>query len=79
MEACGVVDACEKQSVPVLFFRGISDFGDEKEDLFHKSRPMLLPLWSLTTSFTAGVGLNVTEYQAKNVERPYMRRSMRKQ
>lgn len=36
MEACGVVDACEKQNVPVLVFRGISDFGDEKEDLFHK-------------------------------------------
>lgn len=37
MEAYGVVDACEKQNVPVLVVRGISDFGDDKkDDLFHK-------------------------------------------
>ena len=36
MEAYGVVDACEKQNVPVLVIRGISDFGDKKkDDLFH--------------------------------------------
>lgn len=37
MEAYGVVDACEKQNVPVLVVRGISDFGDDKkDDLFHR-------------------------------------------
>lgn len=36
MEAYGVVDACEKQNVPALVVRGISDFGDSsKDDVFH--------------------------------------------
>ncbi|KPG95939.1 purine phosphorylase [Pseudomonas sp. RIT-PI-q] len=37
MEAYGVVDACEKQNVPALVIRGISDFGDSsKDNTFHK-------------------------------------------
>lgn len=37
MEAYGVFDACEKQSVPVLVVRGISDYGDKsKDNTFHK-------------------------------------------
>ncbi|WP_105456716.1 5'-methylthioadenosine/S-adenosylhomocysteine nucleosidase [Escherichia coli] len=36
MEAYGVFDACEKQGVPALIVRGISDFGDStKDDAFH--------------------------------------------
>lgn len=36
MEAYGVFDACEKQKVPALIVRGISDFGDgTKDDAFH--------------------------------------------
>ena len=36
MEAYGVFDACEKQRVPALIVRGISDFGDgDKDDTFH--------------------------------------------
>lgn len=36
MEAYGVFDACEKQRVPALIVRGISDFGDgDKDDAFH--------------------------------------------
>ncbi|MCX8980859.1 purine phosphorylase [Citrobacter portucalensis] len=36
MEAYGVFDACEKQRVPALIVRGISDFGDgTKDDAFH--------------------------------------------
>jgi nucleoside phosphorylase len=37
MEAYGVFDACEKQNVPVLVVRGISDYGDTtKDNTFHK-------------------------------------------
>ncbi|MBM1196784.1 purine phosphorylase [Pseudomonas weihenstephanensis] len=37
MEAYGVFDACEKQNVPVLVIRGISDYGDKsKDNTFHK-------------------------------------------
>lgn len=37
MEAYGVFDACEKQNVPVLVVRGISDYGDiTKDNAFHK-------------------------------------------
>lgn len=37
MEAFGVFDACEKQNVPVLVVRGISDYGDtSKDNTFHK-------------------------------------------
>ncbi|CAB3831519.1 5'-methylthioadenosine/S-adenosylhomocysteine nucleosidase [Achromobacter mucicolens] len=37
MEAYGVFDACEKQSVPVLVVRGISDYGDTtKDNTFHR-------------------------------------------
>ncbi|WP_408598369.1 purine phosphorylase [Pseudomonas sp. PLMAX] len=37
MEAYGVFDACEKQCVPVLVVRGISDYGDKsKDNTFHK-------------------------------------------
>lgn len=37
MEAYGVFDACEKQNVPVLIVRGISDYGDKsKDNTFHK-------------------------------------------
>lgn len=37
MEAYGVFDACEKQNVPVLVIRGISDYGDTtKDNTFHK-------------------------------------------
>jgi len=37
MEAYGVFDACEKQNVPVLVVRGISDYGDKsKDNTFHK-------------------------------------------
>ena len=37
MEAYGVVDACDKQNVPALVIRGISDFGDSSKDsTFHK-------------------------------------------
>lgn len=36
MEAYGVFDACEKQKIPALIVRGISDFGDStKDDVFH--------------------------------------------
>lgn len=37
MEAHGVYDACNKQQVPVLVIRGISDFGDSsKDNTFHR-------------------------------------------
>jgi len=37
MEAYGVFDACEKQNVPVLVVRGISDYGDKtKDNTFHR-------------------------------------------
>jgi nucleoside phosphorylase len=37
MEAYGVIDACEKQNVPALVIRGISDFGDKsKDNTFHQ-------------------------------------------
>ncbi|WP_239007500.1 hypothetical protein [Pseudomonas granadensis] len=37
MEAYGVFDACDKQEVPVLVVRGISDYGDiTKDNAFHK-------------------------------------------
>ncbi|AQS85926.1 MAG: hypothetical protein ABF876_09885 [Acetobacter aceti] len=37
MEAYGVIDACQKQEVPALIIRGISDFGDSsKDNTFHK-------------------------------------------
>lgn len=37
MEAYGVFDACDKQNVPVLVVRGISDYGDTtKDNTFHK-------------------------------------------
>lgn len=37
MEAYGVVDACDKQGVPALVIRGISDFGDSsKDNTFHR-------------------------------------------
>lgn len=37
MEAYGVVDACNKQNVPALVIRGISDYGDRsKDNTFHK-------------------------------------------
>lgn len=37
MEAYGVVDACNKQNVPALVIRGISDYGDSsKDNTFHK-------------------------------------------
>lgn len=36
MEAYGVIDACQKQSVPALVIRGISDYGDSsKDNTFH--------------------------------------------
>ncbi|MDP2128268.1 MAG: purine phosphorylase [Pseudohongiella sp.] len=36
MEAYGVFDACEKQKLPVLVIRGISDYGDKtKDNNFH--------------------------------------------
>ncbi|HFK4650291.1 TPA: purine phosphorylase [Serratia marcescens] len=36
MEAYGVFDACEKQNIPALIVRGISDYGDgTKDDTFH--------------------------------------------
>lgn len=37
MEAYGVIDACQKQNVPALVIRGISDFGDRTKDMtFHR-------------------------------------------
>lgn len=37
MEAYGVFDACDKQKVPVIVVRGISDYGDTtKDNTFHK-------------------------------------------
>lgn len=37
MEAYGVFDACDKQNVPVIVVRGISDYGDKtKDNTFHK-------------------------------------------
>lgn len=37
MEAYGVFDACDKQNIPVLVVRGISDYGDtSKDNTFHK-------------------------------------------
>jgi len=37
MEAYGIFDACEKQNVPVLVVRGISDYGDKtKDNTFHR-------------------------------------------
>lgn len=36
MEAYGVIDACQKQNIPALVIRGISDFGDRTKDIsFH--------------------------------------------
>jgi tetratricopeptide (TPR) repeat protein/nucleoside phosphorylase len=37
MEAAGLMQACERQGIPWLVIRGISDFGDEaKDDRFHE-------------------------------------------